>query len=259
MTIDPKMNEAIETEMASLQPGDYLKPGCAFDDYVRGYSRLLGQAEQDKALLVAAGFPYEENMPRYSAYQEKLALEHGERVNAEAARSDAARQFAEGMPRAEADRKVLMAMARYVVATSDKPEPKKVYDMIRKGDSQVDTLNDNIALVGFVRAYAELAAEVRPGGITVDEPYLQRVESNALDLLRLRGQAMTATGDATLKVDRQNRILTLCIRAERDIKRFADAAFFDDTERYNRDYARPSNRTRPAPEEPPEEPAPPTA
>ena len=74
-------------------------------------------------------------------------------------------------------------------------------------------------------------------GKTVDDAYLIQVEENALGLLKLRGEAIAAGDDARGQVDRQNRLMTLCINAQREIKLFAEMAFYDDTERYNKFYA----------------------
>ena len=236
MSISEEMERIIENEMSSLD--ELLRSGCAYDDFMQEFSRLLGQAEVDQAPLMAAGFRYEELMPKYGAYHEKLALEHGERVNAEVDGSEAADAFKAAMPEAETDRKRLMAMGRYVTDRVMTGEPKRILDQVRKGRGHVDTLNDNIVMAGFARRYAEIVAEVRPGGQAIDEAFLERVEKNALSLLKLHGQAVSADDETSRRVARQNQLITLCLLAEREIKRFADAAFYDDTDRYNRDYAR---------------------
>ena len=255
MSETDEMNAVMESEMGALSEEQFIRPGCAFDIYEKYFSKLLAQTEKDRAPLTAAGFRYEEKMPKYVAYHEKLALEHGQRVNAESAVSKAAKVFREGIPQAKQDKKVLMAAGRYVVARSETPEPKRVYDQVRKGYGHVDLLNDNIAMVAFCRTYAGLVSEVRPGGITIDEAFLERVESEAVSLLKRHGEAAAATDEESYRVDRQRRLLTLCILAERDIKLFADAAYYDDTDYYNDNYARPdkSSDSNDSPEEPPAE------
>ena len=241
MTSSNEMEQIVEAEMAEIEEEDFLRPGCAFDDYEEEYTRLLGQAEVDCEILTASGFKYNELMPKYRVYQEKLAVEQGARVVSEGEGSEAADAFSKGMPKAEEDKKRLMAMGRFVVSRSKSPEAKKIYDFVRKGSGHVDTLNDNIAMVGFARRYADLASEVRPGGKAIDEPYLEQVRRDALALLELHGQAKSSRDETSRRVERKNQLITLCILAEREIKRYADAAFYDDTDRYSRDYA---NRAR---------------
>ena len=83
MSVTDDLNAVIENEMAALSKEQFIRPGCAFDIYEKYYSKLLAQTEKDREPLTAAGFKYEERMPKYIAYQEKLAVEHGQRVNAE--------------------------------------------------------------------------------------------------------------------------------------------------------------------------------
>jgi hypothetical protein len=241
MTITEEMNAIIENDMAALDQEDVLRSGRSFEDFVDEFSVLLAQATEDEALLVAAGFDFS-SMPRYRAYLEKLMAEHGARVVAEADTTASIEAFHAGMPRAEADKKVLMAVGRFVVARTRAPEARRVYKMVRKGRGQVDTLNDNIAMVGFVRRFSETAALVRPGGQAVDDAFLSRVEEDAVRLLKIRAEALTAGDDVSLQVDRQNRLITLCVLAERDIKLYAESAFYDDSDRYNRFYASRARR-----------------
>ncbi len=238
MTISKELDDTIETEMASLDDKELLRPGYAYDDYVDDYSRLLGQAAKDKPWLVGAGFEYDAYMPKYEAYLEKLSFEHGSRVNAGIVSGEDIKEFKAAMPRAVEDKKQLMVMGRFVVSRSKDPEAKRVYKNVMKGSGYIDTLNDNIAMVGFARQYPTLASRIKPGGQAIDEAFLVRVETEAAFLLKLRGIAVTSDDEESRRVNRQNRLLTLCILAERDIKEYADGAFYKDIARYNRDYAR---------------------
>lgn len=73
---------------------------------------------------------------------------------------------------------------------------------------------------------------------------LTAFEADALKLLKLKGTADAARDDTMDQVDRQNRLISLCVAAEREIKLFAEMAFFDDIERYNRFYASAAIRER---------------
>ena len=69
-----------------------------------------------------------------------------------------------------------------------------------------------------------------------------RSEQKALGLIKLRGEVVADGDDSKEQVDRQNRLMTLCINAQREIKLFAEMAFYDDTERYNQFYASDARR-----------------
>ena len=236
MDLTPELKQQIKQEIEALVKDDYLRPGMSFDNFVGEYSMVLGQATEDKSTLAQTGFDAT-LLPKYYGYMKELVLEHGARVATELEKNQSSKDFDVKMPEANKDRKLLMAISRYIVTRTEENEAKKVYDMVRKGHGDVDALTDNITLVSFLRQHKDLAQEVKPGGKTVDDAYLIQVEENALGLLKLRGEAIAAGDDARGQVDRQNRLMTLCINAQREIKLFAEMAFYDDTERYNKFYA----------------------
>ena len=238
MTIEP-IKQQIEDKMAALTEAEYRHPDGGLDDFMTDISRLIGQAKKDRTELERANFPYETSMPLYEGYLEILALEHGQRVNADQQRGDAQVQFAEGMPLAQNHRKILMKAARFVVAKSTDEEPMKVYKMIQKGRGQVDTLNDNISLVAFCTSHQDLASKINPDGQAITPEYLGTVETQAVSMLKLRGETSMAEGERNRRVDRQRRLITLLLNAEQDIKLYADAAFVFDSDRYNNDYVKP--------------------
>lgn len=83
-----------------------------------------------------------------------------------------------------------------------------------------------------------------PGGQVIDKAYLNKVEKDALDLLKLKGAAEAASDDITKQVDRKNRLITLMVKAERDMKLYAEMSFFDNIEHYNKHYASESLRRK---------------
>ena len=249
MTLSPALETLIEQEMAALTKDDFLRPGMAFDKHVGEYSNLLAQEKEDEPLLSQAGFDTS-LMPKYHGYMDMLVLVHGDRVVAESDKKESRKEFNLKMPEAKKDKKLLMAVGRYIVNRTDSNEDKKVYDTVAKGYGDVDTLTDNVTMAAFLRKHKDLAQEVKPGGKTVDAGYLDDVEQKSLDLIKLRGEAITADDDSKEQVDRQNRLMTLCIQAQREIKLFAEMAFYNDTDRYNQFYAsdemRKQNKNRDA-------------
>ncbi len=249
MTLSPALETLIEQEMAALTKDDFLRPGMAFDKHVGEYSNLLAQEKEDETLLSQAGFNTS-LMAKYYGYLDMITRVHGDRVVAESDKKESRKEFNLKMPEAKEDKKVLMAVGRYIVNRTDNHEDKKVYDTVAKGYGDVDTLTDNVTMAAFLRKHKSLAQEVKPGGKTVDASYLDDVEQKSLGLIKLRGEAITADDDSKEQVDRQNRLMTLCIQAQREIKLFAEMAFYNATDRYNQFYAsdemRKQNKNRDA-------------
>ena len=249
MELSPALETLIEQEMAALTKGDYLRPGMGFDKHVGEFSNLLAQVKEDETLLTQAGFKFS-LMSKFYGYLKMITRTHGQRVVAESDKKESRKEFNLKMPEAKDDKKLLMAVGRYIVKRTDSKEDKKVYDMVADGYGDVDTLTDNVTMVAFARKHKDLASEVRPGGKTVDDSYLDSVEEKALGLIKLRGEAITSDDDSKEQVDRQNRLMTLSINAQREIKLFAEMAFYDDTDRYDQFYASDERRQQAKQSEP---------
>lgn len=243
MSITPELNSIIETKIANMNHGEILRSGRSHNDFIEEFSGTLAQAQEDITELSNAGFD-PSLMEEYNAILEKMVLIFGERVAAEGSVADVVKQFREDIPKAKDNGKTLAAVVRYLIARTNNTDIKKIYDIIRKGNSQIDTLNDNIAMVNIIRKYPELSSQIKPGGISVDEAFLESVHTQALSLVALKGQADTATDDNSSNIERLNKIISLAVAAEREIKLFADLAFYKDTERYNKNYASSALRER---------------
>jgi hypothetical protein len=236
MVLSAEMNEKIEQEMAALDKDNLLRPGMSYNDFVGDYTNVIAQAQKDMPLLSGAGFDASQ-MPLYTGYLDKLVLEQGERVAVEGETTESEAAFAASMPTAREDKRMLMAMGRFVVRRTKSPEAKRVYKMVRAGSGDVDTLNDNVAMVSFARKYKDYVAKVRPGGRVIDEPELVRIETEALALLKLRGESSTDAKTPSTQVGRKARIVSLCVTASQEIRLLAEMAFYNDLDRYNRFYA----------------------
>lgn len=146
------------------------------------------------------------------------------------------------MPRAEEAKKKIMVVLRFMVIRTQDTNVKRSYKMIQKGYGDIDTLQDIIAGVSLIKSHSEYLSQVRPGGIEVTLDYLEESKKLALELVAMRGDVTAAADDTSVYVDRQNRLLTLCIKVQREIKLFADIAYYNDQDRYDRYYA--SDRLR---------------
>lgn len=243
MSITPELNTIIEDKITSMADDDILRSGRSHNDFIEEFSGILAQAQEDIVELEAAGFD-STLMNEYNAVLEKMVLIYGERVAAEGSVADVVKQFREEIPKAKDNGKLLTAAIRYLIARTNNSDIKRIYDIIKKGNSQIDTLNDNIAMVNIIRKYPELSSQIKPGGVSIDEAFLDNVHTHALGLVALKGQADTASDDNSANVNRLNKIISIAVAAEREIKLFADLAFYDDNERYNRNYASSALRDR---------------
>jgi hypothetical protein len=130
MVLSKEMNEKIEQEMAALDKDNLLRPGMSYNDFVGDYTNIIAQAQKDMPSLSGAGFDASQ-MPLYTGYLDKLVLEQGERVAVEGVTTENEAAFALGMPKAREDKKMLMAMGRFVVRRTKSPEAKRVQEGAR--------------------------------------------------------------------------------------------------------------------------------
>jgi hypothetical protein len=234
MSIDPKVDAKIEGDMAALVR--LLRTGMSFNDYTGEFTDLIGQAKEDKKALVDSGLGWD-IIEKSEAYLEKLAIEHGNRIASEGMEAEVEEQFRELMPRANAAKKIMMVVLRYIIARTQDKDIMRAYDMIRKGYGNMDTLHDILAGTSIIYNNLEYLSQVRPGGQEITQKHIDDARALATKLIDMRGEVTAAADDGSEHVDCVNRLLTLCILAQREIKLFAEIAFYDNPEHYDRHYA----------------------
>lgn len=241
--ISPELQAQIDREMEELSSKEYRSVQSSVDDFIGGYSTLLTQAQRDIGKLEAAGFPLEQ-MDKFRGYLDVLSDTNVERVVTLPQMSPERTDFNQRM-NATLPYKVKLRMVtehiRDVVGTD---EIKKVYRLIAEGSGQVDDLQDIRRYISVIRTYPEIASEMRPGGVLMTPELLDTIDADAKSLLMDLGITDHPRSEA---VDRQNRILTLCLNARTYLKKYAKAAFVDDPDYYDRYYA--DKAKKPAAEE----------
>lgn len=233
MATTSEQNDPVEKDMMELDTSKLQRLRGGIDDFQDEYTKIVAQAEQDLPKLIAAGFDGSK-LPKFQAYQEKLLFEHAKRVNAEPGISDS--EYKVLVNQSKRDRTILMAAARFIHKRTNKAEDKKVYSKIVKKQGILNILNGNIALAEFARKNAEIVKEVRPDGQVIDETFLSRVEADATKLLKLKGSSSATDTNLNEIIERQNRILSLCVSALKEIKTFAEQAFIFDPVHYSKGY-----------------------
>lgn len=236
MSISTKLNSAIETNMNSLKKSNMLRSGRGIKSFLKEFSSLLGQVSKDRATLEAIGFDYS-LMDEYKAILEKLVIIYEERIVSEGSVDDVVKKFRDEMVKAKENQKILSIVIRYIIARNHNSDIKHRYDIIRKGKRQIDVINNIIAMVNIIKHYPELSSEIVPRGQVIDNEFLDNIHKQTINLAILKGQADVVVHETNISVDRLNRIISLAVAAEREMKLYAELAFSDDIDRYNKNYA----------------------
>jgi hypothetical protein len=238
MSISPELDKKIEDQMKGVTK--FQRPKGGIDLFLEVFPGYVGRAAVDKSALVGAGLD-ENKFEEYEGLSEKLSREHAVRVNADGSQNQSDVEYNKMFPSAEEDFKILISAARFAVKSTGSPEIKRVYSQIPKGSKDTEILSGTLALVEFCRQHPEIIAMVRPAGRTIDEAFLKMAENNALTLQKLKGAADNTEKQESISVDRQNRLITLCVQAQRQIKLFAEQAFLFNPDHYDKYYAESAN------------------
>jgi hypothetical protein len=236
MALSAELSAEIDKMIVGMKKSDYRRAGTGINDFINAYSSLLAQTEKDIPSLTGAGFD-SSKMPRYQGYLELLLLTLGDRRGVAPNAEEKKVFFDQQLVLAELDKKRLMIVCSYIAEFSTDKAVRRSYKEIAKGSGIIDTLCDNLACVSMIRENPELASQIKPGGIEITEEYCAEVSKRAVELLMLKGFVVSQGVPENIMVDRQNRIITLCMDAISEIRRFAKAAFFDDLDYYNNNYA----------------------
>lgn len=225
-----------EQEMAQLTADRLQKINRKYSDFLLEFTGCIAQVEEDKVALIAANFDWT-LLPKYEFYLEKMPQVQAERIVAQGEQADAVEEFTLRMAEAELVKKVLLVMAAYILYRKNDPEDKRIYNEVRRDSGDTDTLSDIVTLVNFGRTNMALVSQISPGGQKIDEEYFTKATKDVKDLMRLKGISEKTLDNIDSRVDRKNRLLTLMVLAEREMKFFAKAAFFNDLDYYYKHYA----------------------
>ncbi len=235
MAISDALKKEIDGMMSNLSPADYHRPNSSILQFIDNWSSLLAAIEKDLTFLEAAGLP-SGRLEFYKALFEMLTLIFGQRHGAKTESQEQKIYFDQEFRQVETDRRRMMAVVSHIVDSTDDKTIKRDYKFITKGNNIIDSLNDVISFSTIIEANLSIAAEVRPGGMVIDSEYCKAATDRALTLLKIKGLVVEKGIPESKMVDQLNRILTLCINAQREIKKFANLAFIDDPEHYDNNY-----------------------
>ncbi len=249
MTISAELTAVIEAEAAALTVDKYRKLSSSLDDFLVEFGGNLAQADTDKDKLVGAKFDWSK-MEKFRGYFELLTIVHGQRVGLAPASVQKEPDYIAKMEAAKTDRRYLARIAGHIAEVAEDKNAAQTYHTINKGSSDIDTLNDIMAFVPFIRRYPDLAKQICPNCVEITDAYLDEAMARAIDLFKMRGYVVSKGIPENMNVDRQNRFITLCLNAQSEIKKFADSAFCENPAYYDAHYAstiRKAAKPAPAP------------
>jgi hypothetical protein len=138
---------------------------------------------------------------------------------------------------AKTDRRRMFIVVEHICDRVKDAALNRNFNYLKQGESIADTLTDVLGSAPVIIKYSNYASEIRPGGVLVDEAYCNAACDRAVALLKLKGFAIEKGIAPSSAVDQLSRIMTLCVNAVSEIKKFATAAFFDNTDYYETHYA----------------------
>jgi hypothetical protein len=242
MALTPEITAAVENMMAGLNKDEFERPGTTQQKFLDHVLSINAQMVTDRASLVNAGFD-DSKVDLYLGMQEILMITYGQRYGlTETPEQKVA--FDQKFSIAEKDRKRMLIVARHIVEKTGDKKIARHYKQIVKGNSIVDTLTDNLSLGALIDQNQQISSEIKPGGIAIDTTYTANATKLAIELLAIKGFVVEKGTPVSAHVDRLNRIVTLCVRAITDIRKFAEAAFIDDPEYLRKNYPALSGSTQ---------------
>lgn len=231
----------IESAVIHLAAKEFLRSGRSYNDTVTELSNISARAKKDESILVASRL----NMrvvDVLDACLEKLIDVHAKRIGLLGGKADIVEIFDERMPRMKSTKKVLMNCMMFLISVLNDNYLKRTYREVKKGYGDIDTLDDIVVCSTTIDEHPETYALVAPGGIEITAEYLAKVRADAKDMISMHGEAAVATDGSKELLDRQRRLMTLCVMAERWIKLYAKMAFMNKMDHYDEYYASPSMR-----------------
>lgn len=237
MALTPEMIKYIDTLAAELKERQFRRLNKGANKFIGEFSGNLSQVEIDLPALTSAGFD-SSKLPLYKSLFEVLVATIGDRRGLAPNEPEKKAYFDQQMEKLELDRKRLIIVCGHIAEKcGDRVIASNYRKIVQEGSGKIDKMTDTVALNSIVRKYLKLASEIRPGGMLIDETYCDEAYARAFELLTMCGVSVVQGIPQSDLVDRQNRIVTLCLNAQSEIKKFAAAAFFDNIEYYNSHYA----------------------
>jgi hypothetical protein len=242
MALSPELELEIETMITGVPKNKIRRIGISINKFLATYSTLLMQVDKDSAALTGSGLQ-PNRIPLFKGLFEMLSITIGDRRGLTPQGQESKLQIDNLMALAEIDRKRLMVVGNYIAQCCSNTVIERNMREIAKGSGTIDTLCDNLSLVALISKYPDITAQIRPGQFEITSAYLDEVKKRALELLSSLGIVIEKGVPQNKLVDRQNRIISLCLDAIAEIKCFANAAYLDNSDYYDENYVTSTRKT----------------
>ncbi len=231
MPVEAEQKALIETQIAAVS--ETRKLNMKMHAFLHRSNRYIAQIEIDKEPLIKTGYIWL-RAEHFMALVTMLTETHADRVAAE---GKGARQlFGAEMEKMRTYRTILTLVVGHVIDKTNSEEVKSALKKIKHDHTNLDTLHDVLALASILNDNLDLVGDFTPGGIEVDDSYLEKVTGEVEELLTDEGKPNSATSERAMLVDRQEKLVTLCLDSLDEIKKYAKGAFFMDMSYYRKNY-----------------------
>lgn len=229
------IEEQSRIDQAIAAVDKYKRPQSSFDNFTQWFAQILDQSEQDKEALILAGYYWQKHAYAKTlfTYLKKI---HSDRIAAEGKSPAPNEEFNSKLKKMRKYRTSLSLLLNFIIGKSKRNKGKASLQIAQKGRTNLDVINDIIALTAVLKEHPDHIGSIKPRGKEVTMELLEHLAEEAGELLHLEGEAQSSASERTILVDKVNRTITLSIEAIKEIKQFAKIAFRKNTAYYKRRY-----------------------
>lgn len=238
MALTPEIARQIEQEITQIKKNDIqlTVSNKSLNSLIYDFGSTLAQAEIDLSDLVNVGFDAT-TMQRNYALLELMSLTYGTYSVLTPESVEQRVHFDQQLALARLDKKRLIVICDQIFQDCNNDSLRQKYSTLDNGTGIIVTLKNILTMVNIIYEYSEKFSQIKPNRIEIDIQYCEKAKSRALELLMFKGVIVNCRDASNDTVDRQNKLLTLCMNIQNEIKKFAFIAFSHDIEYYECHYS----------------------
>lgn len=233
MKFAPALLQEIQNEMTGVKKVTAI--GMSFASFQNELTRFLGQMDVDREKLVHCGMD-ESLIEKGHAYLYLLAEVQAARNLSEGTGSKASREFDALYPKILKYYELLFDAISFIATEIDDPSLVTRRNDGITGKSKLNRIDDVIYFLSYVQQYPEVAAQIKFDGITLDETFLKRIDSDTHRIVDLYSENSISFTDRSQLVLQKKQLFMLCKRLRKKVRHYAKAAFIKDKEYFREHY-----------------------
>ncbi len=231
MPVEAELRATIEADIQAVS--DIRSVSMKMHDFIHRLNGYAAQIVIDKEQLTKTG--YNQNKEVYFITLIDMITEtHADRNAAEG--KGTREQFRATMDQMRLYRTVLILVTEHIIDKTGNEEIKTALKKIRSDHTNLDILHDILALASILNDHWELADDFTPGGVEVNDEYLHIVTIKVEALLKHEGKPNQKSSERAMLVLKQDKLITLCLNAIDEIKKYAKGTFFMDMPYFRKHY-----------------------